>query len=121
MDLSRIMACYDRIYAFLRSGTDVLQTGQNVAVYEHGQRMEIGVEVDRTFDPVDQVVSSRLPGGRAAHATHTTGYGDLQRTYNAIKEWCDAIGYDRAGIQWEVYSDPDETGHVDVEVFYLLR
>ncbi|HEX2381159.1 MAG TPA: GyrI-like domain-containing protein [Acidimicrobiales bacterium] len=120
MDLSRFMACYDTVYAFLRGDTDVKQTGQNVALYEHGQRMEVGVEVDRTFSPSGQVVSSQLPGGRIAHATHTTGYGDLGRTYDAVSQWCDEHGHDTTGVQWEIYSDPDEHDHVDVEICYLL-
>src|SRR5271166_662600 len=105
MDLSRLMDCYDRVYAFLRSGTEVTQAGQNVAVYDHDKRMEVGVEVDRTFGPAGPVVSSCLPGGRVAHATHTTGYADLDRTYRAIKDWCQANHEEAAGIQWEIYSD----------------
>jgi effector-binding domain-containing protein len=82
--------------------------------------MEVGVEVDRTFSPSGQVVSSQLPGGRIAHATHTTGYGDLGRTYDAVSQWCDEHGHDTTGVQWEIYSDPDEHDHVDVEICYLL-
>ena len=119
MDLSRFMDCYDSVYAFLRGGgTQVKQAGHNIALYEHG-RMEIGVEVDRTFERAGPVVSSGLPGGRIAHATHTTGYGDLHRTYDAIREWCEANGQPTTGTQWEVYGDPDESGHVDVEICYL--
>jgi effector-binding domain-containing protein len=121
MDLSRFMACYDAVYAFLRSSdTDVKQTGHNVALYAQGRRMEVGVEVDRTFPPAGVVVSSQLPGGRIAHATHTTGYGDLHKTYEAIRQWSNEHGHDTAGIQWEIYSDPDEDDHVDVEICYLL-
>ena len=120
MDLSRFMACYDAVYAFLRGDTDVEQTGCNVALYEHGQRMEVGVEVDRPFLQAESVVSSQLPGGRIAHATHTTGYGDLRRTYDAIRRWCNEHGHEAAGVQWEIYADPDEHDHVDVEICYLL-
>jgi len=121
MDPSRLMDCYNSVYAFLRGGTKVAQTGQNVALYDHGERMEIGVEVDRAFDPAYPVVSSSLPGGRVAHATHTTGYGDLYRTYDAIHDWCRVHGEETIGIQWEIYSDPDESGSVSVQICYLLR
>ena len=120
MDMSRFMACYDAVYAFLRGGADVRQTGHNIALYDRGVRMEVGVEVDRSFTSAGLVVPSRLPGGRIAHATHTTGYGDLGRTYDAISRWCDAHGHQTAGVQWEIYSDPDEHHHVDVEICYLL-
>jgi effector-binding domain-containing protein len=95
--------------------------GHNIARYDHGDRMEVGAEVDRVFDPAGEVVSSSLPAGRIAHATHAAGYASLRETYRAVSDWCDANGYEQAGIQWEVYSDPDENDHVDVEVCFLLR
>jgi effector-binding domain-containing protein len=119
MELSRFMACYDTVYGWLRNQSDVKQVGQNVALYSAG-RMEVGVEVDRTFEPVGDVVPSQLPGGRVASMVHTTGYGDLQRTYDAIRDWCEANGEAMAGVQWEIYGDPDERDHVDVEILYLL-
>lgn len=119
MDLSRFMACYDTVYGWLRNQSDLRQTGQNIALYGPGT-MEVGVEVDRSFEPVGDVMASELPGGRVASMVHTTVYGDLHRTYDAIREWCIANGEAMAGVQWEIYGDPDEAGHVDVEVVYLL-
>jgi effector-binding domain-containing protein len=119
MDRSRFMADLDAVYAFLRGTTAVRQSGQNIALYGTG-RMEVGVEVDGPFDPDGPVVASQLPGGRIAHATHTTGYTDLAATYAAITRWCEANGHALAGVQWERYGDPDEQGHVDVEVCFLL-
>jgi effector-binding domain-containing protein len=66
------------------------------------------------------VTSSQLPGGRIAQATHTTGDADLGVTYEAITRWCEANGHAVAGVQWERYGDPDDEGHVDVEVCFLL-
>ena len=73
--------------------------------------MEVGAEVDRRFDTAGNVVSSSRPGDRIAHATHTTGCEDLRNTYKALREWCEANGPERAGIEWEVYSDPDHFDH----------
>lgn len=120
IDLSRFMASLDKVYEFLRSGVPVKQVGQNVALYDRGERMEVGVEVDVAFDSDGPVISSLLPGGRIAHATHTTGYADLGRTYAAIENWCDVNGHRRSGVQWEIYGDPDDRDHVDVEVCFLL-
>jgi effector-binding domain-containing protein len=120
MDLSRFVASLDAVYEFLRSGTAVRQTGHNIALYDRGERMEVGVEVDVAFDAPGPVTSSRLPGGRVAHATHTTGYGDLGTTYAALEAWCGANGHDVAGVRWERYGDPDDRNHVDVEVCFLL-
>jgi effector-binding domain-containing protein len=120
MDLSKLMASFDSVYAFIRGGnTDVQQVGQNIALYAKDW-MEVGVEVDRAFEPVGEVSASELPGGRIAHATHTTGYGDLHVTYDAIRSWCEEHGHAMAGVQWEIYGDPDEHDHVDVEICYLL-
>jgi effector-binding domain-containing protein len=120
-DLSRLMPSWDAVYSFLRgTDTDVRQTGQNVAMYHRGQRMEIGVEVDRAFEPHGEVTSSTLPGGRVAHATHTTGYGDMHCTYSAIETHCAEHDLATTGTTWEVYGDPDADDHVDVEIYFLL-
>lgn len=119
-DLSKIMPCYDAVYSFLRGGTDVRQVGQNIALYRGGKTMEVGVEVDRAFEPVGDVVASELPGGRVACATHTTGYGDVHATYDAIRAWCDEHGHALTDAVWEIYGDPDERDHVDVEIRHLL-
>jgi effector-binding domain-containing protein len=120
IDLSRFLRCYDEVYAFLGGGTPVRQVGQNIALYVGG-RMEVGVEVDRSFPRAGDVVSSALPGGRVAAAVHTTGYADLGETYGAIARWCETEGHEAAGPRWEIYGDPDDVGHVDVEVRFLLR
>jgi effector-binding domain-containing protein len=120
-DVTRILALWGPVYAYLRGGgTDVRQIGQNVALYRRDGLMEIGVEVDRAFEPVGEVVASALPGGRVASAVHTSGYGDLHVTYDAIRDWCAANGHATTGDTWEIYGDPDENDHVDVEIVYLL-
>lgn len=120
IDILRFMPMLDAVYAFIRGGdTDVKQTGQNIALYGPGG-MEVGVEVDHAFEPAGDVVSSELPAGRVASAIHTTGYGDLHVTYSAISAWCEEHGHAVTGIQWEIYSDPDDDDHVDVEICYLL-
>jgi len=121
-DLSKFMSCFDTVYAWSRGGqTEVKQIGQNVALYLYGREMEVGIEVDRAFEAVGDVVASELPGGRVACMVHTTGYGDLHRTYSAIDEFCRANGHEMTGISWEIYGDPDEHDHVDVEIRYLLK
>jgi effector-binding domain-containing protein len=120
-DPMRIASLWDPVYAFVRGGqTDVRQTGQNVALYRRDGTMEVGVEVDRAFEQVDEVVASELPAGRVAAATHSTGYGDLHVTYADIKDWCEANDHVITGDTWEIYGDPDEDDQVEVEVYYLL-
>ena len=114
LDLSAFMQRLDAVYAALagRKG------GQNIALYTD-DAMEVGVEHD-DWTTEGVVVASSLPGGRVARAVHTTGYGDLGRTYGAISAWCAAQGHALAGARWEIYGDPDARDHVDVEVCYLL-
>jgi effector-binding domain-containing protein len=114
-DLSAFMSRLDAVYAALagRKG------GQNIALYTD-DAMEVGVEYDGWDDAGVGVIASALPGGRVASAIHTTGYGDLGRTYDAILGWCSEHGHGLAGPRWEIYGDPDEHDHVDVEVCYLL-
>jgi effector-binding domain-containing protein len=121
LDVGRILSLFDAVYAFLRGGpSDVRQTGHNIALYRRDGTMEIGVEVDRAFDRVGDVQASALPGGRVASAVHTTGYGDLHVTYDAIRDFCAANGHTPTGDTWEIYGDPDENDHVDVEIVHLL-
>jgi effector-binding domain-containing protein len=119
-DLSELLPSFDAVYAWLRGQAEVRQTGQNIALYRHGRQMEVGVEVDRWFEPAGEVVASELPAGRVAAATHTTGYADMKRTYDAIEAFCRKHGHETTGIAWEIYGDPDEHGHVDVEIRFLL-
>jgi effector-binding domain-containing protein len=121
LDVSRILPLLDAVYGYLRGGqTDVRQTGHNIALYRSDGTMEIGVEVDRAFEQVGDVQSSALPGGRGASAVHTTGYGDLHVTYDAIGDFCAANGLAATGDAWEIYGDPDENDHGDVEIVVLL-
>lgn len=120
-DPTRIAALWGPVYAYIRGdGSDVRQTGHNVALYRRDGTMEVGVEVDSVFDRAGDVVASSLPGGRVAAAVHTTGYGDLHVTYDAVRAWCEANGHAITGDTWEIYGDPDTDDHVDVEVVYLL-
>ena len=77
------------------------------------------VHSGRSLTVVDVAIDG-ADGRRAAHATHTTGYGDLHRTYHEVERWCAENGESPVGVQWEVYADPDADDHVDVEIYFLL-
>jgi effector-binding domain-containing protein len=115
LDLPRFIDRLQEVYAALggRKG------GQNIARYDGDGTMEVGVEIEG-FDAVGDIVPSTLPGGRVAVAVHTTGYATIHVTGDAIRAWCAAHDETLAGPSWEIYGDPDERDHVDVEVCYLL-
>jgi len=113
-----------KVWSFLRGDAPAGLWGQghNIMLYKDDvPNVEVGAQVSRSFDPVDQVVASTLPGGLVATATHTGPVAKIGDTHNAVVEWSKAMGYRLAGPRWEIYGDPDpSTGHFDVEVFWLL-
>jgi effector-binding domain-containing protein len=114
----------DKVWAFLRADDPAGLWGQghNIMLYKDDvPNVEVGVQVSRSFDPVDQVVASTLPGGLVATATHSGPPAKIGQTHDAVVEWSKAMGYSLAGPRWEIYGDPDpSTGDFDVDVSWLL-
>lgn len=103
--------------------------GKMVAVYldqSDGQvTLEIGAEVPIAFAGHGNVVSSSLPGGEVATATHFGPYGTLGQTHEAIQRWCSGKGLKLAGPCWELYDHWKEEwvtnpAKIRTDVFYLL-
>lgn len=116
------------VYSFVRPRPE-LATGvgherwQNVMLYKDQRPdVEVGVLVSRPFPPEGPVISSALPSGEVATATHHGDYATLGVTHKAIRDYVAAHGKELAGPCWEVYGhappDPDEAV---TEVFWLLR
>jgi effector-binding domain-containing protein len=114
----------DQVWSFLRGGAPegLYKQGHNVMLYKDDvPNVEVGVQVSRSFDAAGHVVSSALPGGLAATATHAGPVAQIGDTHRAVREWSNANGYQLAGPHWEIYGDPDpSTGHFDVDVFWSL-
>jgi effector-binding domain-containing protein len=114
----------DEVWGFLRGGgapDGLYRDGHNVMLYRDDvPHVEVGVQVTGPFPPVGRVVPSTLPGGRAVTATHTGPISQLGDTHRAVREWSAAHGHVLTGCRWEVYGDPDPTGHFDVRVFWAL-
>jgi effector-binding domain-containing protein len=114
----------DTVWSFLRDGaaSGKLRAGHNIMLYKDDvPNVEVGVQVNESFDPDGDVVPSTLPGGLVATATHTGPIAKIGDTHRAVCEWSRANGYRLAGPHWEIYGDPDSsTGDFDVEVFWSL-
>jgi effector-binding domain-containing protein len=112
----------DEVYRFLGT-SEVEQDGHNVMLYlDDRPAVEVGVQVDRTFEPTGSVVPSVLPAGPAATMTHRGPYGRLGDAHGAIIRWCRANGREIAGPRWEVYGDwHEDESLLETEVAYLLR
>ena len=70
--------------------------------------MEPGVLVARTFEPLDDVVPSIVPAGRAAYFLHVGSYEGIPGAWNTLFEWCAKQKLELAGVNWQVYEDPEQ-------------
>jgi effector-binding domain-containing protein len=104
-----------------------LTTGRNVMLFKDDvPRMEVGVEVDRMFDGGGAVVSSSLPGGRAATtvAVGEPSPAGLARAHAAVRAWCAANGHRLTGVRWEIYGhwlENQDPALFETEVYWLLE
>jgi effector-binding domain-containing protein len=117
-----------QVYEFVRPRPE-LATGdgdelwQNVMLYKDQRPdVEVGVLVSGSFESRGPVVSSVLPAGEVATATHRGDYATLATTHQAVREYAAAHGRGLAGPCWEIYGhaapDPLEA---ETDVFWLLR
>lgn len=91
------------VNGFVRTRSD-LATGrggemwQNVMLYKDQRPdVEIGVLVSTRFEPEGRVISSELPGGEVATATHLGDYSRLGVTHDAVREYVTSLGR-----QWQL-------------------
>jgi effector-binding domain-containing protein len=114
----------DEVWSFLRSDAahGLQKQGHNVMLYKDDvPNVEVGVQVSGSFDSVGRVVSSKLPGGLVATATHTGPIAEIGDTHDGVCAWSELNGYRIAGPRWEIYGDPDpSTGDFDVDVFWSV-
>jgi effector-binding domain-containing protein len=117
-----------QVYEFVRPRPE-LATGdgdelwQNLMLYKDQRHdVEVGVLVSGPFNSHGPVVSSALPAGEVATATHRGDYARLGITHDAVREYAASHGRELAGPCWEIYGhatpDPSEA---ETEVFWLLR
>ncbi|HJP74442.1 MAG TPA: GyrI-like domain-containing protein [Pseudonocardiaceae bacterium] len=114
----------DEVWGFLRgqAPAGLYQDGHNVMLYQDDvPNIEIGVQVTGPFEPFGRVVTSTLPGGLVATATHTGPIAEIGDTHQAVRTWSEANGYRLGGPHWEIYGDPDpSSGAFEVTVFWSL-
>jgi len=108
---AKVFPLMDRVWAFVRC-KDIQDHGHNVWLYRprsNGEfEVEIGVEMAGPVAGKGDVVSSRTPGGRTAHAVHYGDYSELPGVHEAVFAWCREHGLVSAGTNWEVYGDWEE-------------
>jgi effector-binding domain-containing protein len=114
----------DQVWTYLRTDAPegLYKHGHNIMLYKDDvPNVEVGVQVTGSFAPSGPVVSSMLPGGHVATATHTGPIASIGDTHRAVCMWSTANGYRLAGPRWEIYGDPDpSTGDFDVDVCWSL-
>ena len=103
-----------------------LQAGRHVAVYLNADiQLEVGVEVAGSFAEDGEVVNSATPTGLAASVVHFGPYQRLGTAHAAIREWCQANGYQLLGPNWEIYGHwqrdwNDDPSQIRTDVFYRV-
>ena len=76
-------------------------------IYMPGTDIEVGFIVEHPLAGEGRVISSELPGGRAAIATHIGPYDQLGPVHKAVLTWVAEHNLQPAGAPWELYlSDP---------------
>jgi effector-binding domain-containing protein len=114
----------DEVWAFLAARPGLRTGGHNVMLYRNGPgiqlAVEVGVQVPRSFEPAGRVVPSALPAVEAATTIHTGAPADIGAAHDAVRAWCSTQSRELTGMSWEIYGDPDPTGHFDVAVYLEL-
>jgi effector-binding domain-containing protein len=112
----------DKVWAFLRADPKgIRKDGHNVMLYKNDvPDVEVGVQVSGPFVPAGDVAPSQLPGGLVAMATHVGSIGRIGETHDAVVEWCASNGHRLSRVRWEVYGDPDASGHFSVDVYWSV-
>ena len=122
---AKLLPLLDRVYAAVRAGK-VVQTGQNIFIFRDGSKdevtVEVGVEVDAGFEPVDGVLSAATPAGEVASTVHIGPYSGLGAAHEAVIRWCEEHRRTRANVWWEIYGDwHKDAAKLQTEVFYSLQ
>ncbi|MGZ3340494.1 MAG: GyrI-like domain-containing protein [Reyranella sp.] len=84
--------------------------------------MEPGVLVSGPFDPIDDVVPSELPAGRAAYFLLRGSFEGLPGAWKTLLDWCAAEKLPLAGVNWEIYgpSQDVEPDQLETALYALL-
>jgi effector-binding domain-containing protein len=101
--------------------------GRHVALYWDDEfNLEVGVELEATFDGHGEVVGSATPAGIVASAVHFGPYNQLPAAHQAIRRWCANHGHTIAGPNWEIYGHwlhewCDDPRKIRTDILYLLK
>jgi effector-binding domain-containing protein len=119
-----LIPTFDRVYAALPDA-GLSKGGHNLLVMRGGPGnsldIEVGIEVDGSFEAAGDLIPSHLPAGHVATAVNIGPYEQLGAVHDAIIEWCAERGYGRTGICWEIYGHAvDDAADQRTDVFYQL-
>ena len=112
----------DQVWRFLREAPgDLSKDGHNVMLYEDDlPTVEVGVQVNGSFEPHGSVVPSMLPGGLVATATHTGPIAQLGETHDSVCAWCAQHGHEITRCAGHLRRSRSKTGDFAVDVFWAI-
>ena len=105
---------------------EIKGAGRHVALYLDDQiNLEVGVELDRPFAGIGEVVPSSLPAGPVLETVHFGPYQRLGEAHQAIRDWCAKQRLALAGPNWDIYDHWKDAWNTNpskirTDVFYLL-
>jgi len=107
----------EEVWRYLSAQEDV-RVGPGIArFHEFGEDaidVEAGFPLEQPAPATARILSSSLPGGRAATTLHYGAYDRLPEAYAALQAWIDEHGHVIAGPPWEIYwVDPTQTRDPD--------
>ena len=119
----------DEVYGFVRNREELASTAgpgprwRNVMLYKDDTpSVEVGVLVGKPFPPSGNVISSRLPGGKAVMTVHRGDYAALGRAHEAVHRFAKERALELAGPRWEIYGHwHDDPRELETEIYYLLN
>jgi effector-binding domain-containing protein len=110
VDMTALAAFFDSTFTRLPAvvaGQGAAITGPAFALY-HGAPgatadLEAGFPTAAAVETDDDVVASRLPGGRVARLVHEGSFDQLGSSWGRLQEWIAAEGLAPGDDLWEVY------------------
>ena len=87
---------------------------------EPAPEMQIGPEVEGTFDGDALLRHGQTPAGRAASTSYRGTHEEVESYHRAIRAWCADHGETLAGPIWERYVWNEDPTRRVIELYYLL-
>lgn len=117
-----------KIFGFLNENR-IHPKGAPIAIFYDFKKgkgdVELGIPISKPINSEGEIISSFVPGGKAAYLLYTGHIRKISRAYDAMIDWIKKNGFQYTNIWWEVYlTDPYEVpdrNKWQTEIYLLLK